>query len=356
LDRDTLRILDVNHNRAREALRVIEDYARLVLDDRDAAAALKACRHELRALATAFSTDCMLSARDIVGDVGRDVKTGGELARQAPLDVVRAAFGRLTEATRSLGEYAKLENAEAAQRAEQMRYRAYELEQRIVLRGDLRQRFAGVRLYVLITASLCKGDWRAVAEAALRGGAGCLQLREKELPDGELMRRALALRELTARHDALLFVNDRPDIARLVHADGVHVGQDDLPVDAVRRIAGTGLLIGKSTHTAAQFAAALAEQPDYLAVGPMFESATKPQDHIAGPETLRQARGQTGLPLVAIGGITTDNAASVWEAGADCLAVCSTIIGARNVQAATEGLAEQAVGHFRGRAAESSDG
>ncbi len=363
MDADVLRILDANVNRAREALRVIEDYARFALDDADAAAAAKRDRHALRDLAAAVAgaataaqgeprawSDPLLAARDIEGDIGRDAKTTAELARGSAEDVVRAAFARLSEATRSLGEFGKLVPSLAgddrtavaagpAQLAEELRYRGYELEQRIALRGTLRRRFREVRVYVLITAAQCRRPWLEVAETAIRGGAGCVQLREKELDDGELLRRARQLCELTTKRGVLLAINDRPDIARLARADIVHVGQDDLPVREVRRIAGGAVLVGKSTHTLAQFEAALAEEPDYVAVGPMFASGTKPQEHIAGPATVAAARGKTKVPLVAIGGITPDNAAEVVASGADCMAVCAAVSGANDPAGAVARLA-----------------
>jgi thiamine-phosphate pyrophosphorylase len=338
MDADVLRIIDVNVDRAREALRVVEDYARFVLDDASAAAAVKHCRHELRAVTAAVGADALLGARDIVGDVGRDVKTASELRRDTAADVVRAAFGRLSEAARGLGEYGKLVSESAAAAAETLRYRSYELEQRIVLRGTLRQRFRTVRLYVLITEALCRRPWLETAAAAIHGGAGCVQLREKQLDDGELLRRARQLRELTGSHGVLLAVNDRADIAKLARADIVHVGQSDLSVKEVRRIAGANILVGKSTHTLPQVEAALAEEPDYLAVGPMFESETKPQKHVAGPETLSAARKKTDLPLAAIGGVTAGNATQLVAAGADCVAACAGVIATDDVEAAARAL------------------
>ncbi len=340
MDNDIWRILDVNINRTREALRVVEDYARFVLDDGDAAGAIKRCRHQIGELVGALGADKLLAARDIVNDVGRDLKTPAELRRASTEDVVRAAFGRLTESARVLGEYAKIVSQLAANAAEQLRYRLYELEQRIVLRGALRRRFRAVRLYVLLSAELCRRPWLEVAEAAIVGGAGCLQLREKGLSDAELLARAKQLRELTRRHGVLLAINDRPDIARLASADIVHVGQDDLSVRDARRIAGAAILVGKSTHTIQQFEAALAEEPDYLAVGPMFPSPTKPQNHIAGPNTLESLRSRTDLPLVAIGGINADNIAQLVAAGADCVAACAGVIGAQDVTTAARALAQ----------------
>ncbi len=133
-------------------------------------------------------------------------------------------------------------------------------------------------------------------------------------------------------------MNDRPDIAVLAGADAVHVGQDDLPVEAVRRIVGPDLVVGKSTHTLEQALAAAREGADYIAVGPMFPSTTKPQDHVAGLETLRQVAGRVNVPLVGIGGITAGNCAEVMAAGAQAVAVCQAVIGQEDVRTAAEAI------------------
>jgi thiamine-phosphate pyrophosphorylase len=198
--------------------------------------------------------------------------------------------------------------------------------------------FSTVKIYILLTEALCRRDWHETAEAALEGGARAIQLREKQLPDVELRRRARRLRELCERWGALLIINDRPDIALAVSAHGVHLGQDDLPVTEARRILGDEYIIGVSTHTFEQAQAAIADLPDYVAVGPMFPSRTKAQDHIAGPKTLVAVRRLTSLPLVAIGGITAENAAECTPA--DALAVCRTVIAADDVASATRELME----------------
>lgn len=343
MDPALLRILDANLNRAREGLRVIEDYARFALDDARLAQKAKSHRHALAAIARTLNPAELLAARDTAGDTGRTTKTAAELSRSTTEQVVRAEFARVGEALRVIAEFGKIANAQVAVEAETIRYKLYELEQGLLLRGPLLARFRAARLYVIVTAALCRNDWLFTAEAALQGGAGILQLREKGLPDGELLRRVLALRELTLRYGALLILNDRVDLARLAGADGVHVGQDDLPVAAARKIGGGGMLVGKSTHTIEQFDAALREEPDYIAVGPMFPSTTKPQDHIAGLETLRAAAGQSRsagveLPLVAIGGIDTSNARSVMAAGATCVCICSAVLSTADPQGAAASL------------------
>jgi thiamine-phosphate pyrophosphorylase len=328
------RILDANFNRAREALRVIEDFARFIQDDPVGCELVKNLRHDLVACMRRLPSDRLLSARNTPGDVGTGIFTASERCRLDARDVCTAAVKRLPEALRTLEEYGKVVDPQFAVAIEALRYRAYDLEQRMLLRGDRSGRFARVRLYVLITESLCRGDWPAVAEAAIAGGADCLQLREKGLNDGELLRRARQLGEICRRREAIFIVNDRPDIARLADADGVHLGQTDVSVADARRILGPDRLIGLSTHTEEQLRAALAARPDYIAVGPMFASSTKPQDHVPGPDLLACAARQTDLPVVPIGGITSENMGILQAAGAHRLCVCAAVISAPDVAAA----------------------
>lgn len=341
MDESVLRILDVGLNRAREALRVIEDFARFARDDRAVAELARHLRHELRFIAQELGMQRLLAARDAAGDVGRPDVAAPQPDRSTPEEVAQAALARLAEAARSIAEYARIVDPQVALRAEQLRFQAYDLQQRIVLRSELVARLRAVRLYVIITRALCRGDWLQTAEAALDGGAGCIQLREKQLPDRQLLAAARALRELTARRGALLIVNDRPDIARLCGADGVHVGQDDLSVAEARSIGGGRLLVGQSTHTLEQLQAALLEQPDYVALGPMFPSPTKPGNALAGPEMLRAAADRTPLPLVAIGGIRADNVEQVIRAGASCAAVCSAVVSDPDPRAAARAILER---------------
>jgi thiamine-phosphate pyrophosphorylase len=329
------RLLDASFNRAREAARVLEDAARFLLDDAGLTEAAKGLRHRLSAAALALPVAGQFSLhRDTPGDVGTDMTTPAESLRAAPASVVGSAFGRLSEALRSLEEYSKLLDPAAGAAFKQLRYDAYTLHTRLMRRLQPKPALGALRLYVLITADLCRGDWLAVAESALAGGADALQLREKALADGELLRRARALADLCHRHDALFILNDRPDIAVLAGADGVHLGQEDLPIAAARRILGHDAIIGKSTFTLEQALAAAKEGADYIAVGPIFPTATKPQEPVAGLEALRQVASRLNLPPVAIGGITPDNAPAVLAAGAQALAVCQAVIAQPDPKAA----------------------
>ena len=338
-----LRLLDANANRAREGLRVTEDFARFVLDDRELSAALKAIRHELAAILGPLLGEAILH-RDTPGDVGTANKTQAEQQREDVADVVTAAGKRLGEALRAIEEYLKTISPADAGRIEQLRYRFYDIEQRLARTLCPAKRFADVRLYVLITERCCRGDWFDAAEQALLGGADCLQLREKELESGELLRRARRLVELCHRHGKLCIINDRPDIAILSDADGVHVGQGDLPAVEARKLIGRGKILGVSTHRIEQAKQALLDGADYIGVGPVFPSATKPREFVAGLGYARQVAAEVPLPAVAIAGITVANVDEVIGTGIRAVAVTAAVLDCDDPRGAAAELKARLMG------------
>ena len=327
---DVLRLMDANANRARETIRVMEDAARFLLDDAELSQALKSLRHDLAAALA--GVDGLDAWRNTPGDVGTAATTESEYRREGAWGVATAASKRLGEALRSLEEYSKTLGPDAADvptALEQIRYRGYDLQQRLLKRLGT-GRPAQWRLCVLLTADLCPdGDWRRVAEQALAGGADCLQLREKNLDAGPLRERAAQLVELAHAAGASVVINDRPDVALVTGADGVHLGQDDLSVTDARRLVGHRLLIGVSTGHLPEVDAAAEAGADYVGAGPMFTTNTKAKDHLAGPTYVQKLRNaHPRLPHLAIGGITPDNARDVIDAGARGLAVSSAVCGA----------------------------
>jgi thiamine-phosphate diphosphorylase len=194
------------------------------------------------------------------------------------------------------------------------------------MREQWRGRLRG--LYVITDPQL-GGGHLAGARAALQGGARLIQLRDKVATTRQLIEYAQALRALTRDYDALLIINDRLDVALAVGADGVHLGQDDMPVPLARRVAGDALIIGVSAETVEEAIRAEAEGADYLGVGPMFATATKPDAGApVGPERLRQIKQRVTIPVFGIGGITLENAEQVLQAGADGICVISAVLGA----------------------------
>jgi thiamine-phosphate pyrophosphorylase len=325
---DAARVLDANFNRAREAARVLEDYCRFALDDRFLTEQVKELRHGLAAASARVPANLLLAARETQRDVGTTVSAAGEYDRGTPAQVAAANLKRLQESLRSLEEFGKLFGPDLGRELEALRYRAYTLERAVVSGGWARERLAAAKLYVLLSGSACVAalDW-TIEQAAL-GGADIIQLREKSLSDRELLSRARDVRRWTRKAGVLFVVNDRPDIARLVEADGVHLGQDDLPVKEARRIVGPDALVGVSTHTVEQVRAAVLDGADYIGVGPVFASKTKTFDRLPGPDFVRAATAETSLPAFALGGIGPGNLAQVVAAGARRVAVSAAIAAA----------------------------
>lgn len=333
-----LRIIDASLNRAREALRTIDDLARFWQQSTVLCEQAKQLRHQLSQLLCSPSftsvvpNQLLLANRNTPGDVGTSITTPGEVSRAGLGGVAAAACARLTESLRSAEECLKTlpGAASLAHHLEQLRYRAYSLEKDLLTAiGD--GRCPQWRLCVLLTQSLCKLDWRVVAQAALQAGADCLQLREKHLEAAEVLDRALYLRTLTSKAGAALIINDRIDIALASGADGVHLGQADLPIAAARSLCTRPLFIGVSTQTLDQVQAAWQAGADYCGVGPMYDTTTKDKPVIAGPIALRAyTQFAHAKPHLAIGGIAPHCIAELVEHGCRGVAVSSAICGSES--------------------------
>jgi thiamine-phosphate pyrophosphorylase len=208
-----------------------------------------------------------------------------------------------------------------------------------------RERLARARLYVVTGAREDRGDLEGFLDAILGEGVDIVQLREKEAEAGDLLRWGRAFAEAAGRHGALFVVNDRPDVALALGADGVHLGQDDLPPSFVRDLVGSAVLVGLSTHTPVQWAGAGGEA-DYLCAGPVYETPTKPGRPAAGLEYIRHAAaaaraevaGRPGRPWFAIGGIDATTLPAVVEAGADRIVVVRAVTEAEDPAAAVRSL------------------
>jgi thiamine-phosphate pyrophosphorylase len=327
---DLARIVDASANRASEGLRVVEDYVRFVLDDPGLTRRLKEARHRLAAALRGFDYEMLIGSRDTREDVGTHIMTPAEQVRENPRAVLTANFKRTQEALRTLEEYGKLVDIWLAGRFEVLRYDFYTLEKLTLTALGAYRLLEDAKLMVLVGGLRTMGDLTWVVGEALAGGADVIQLREKKVPDRDLLARAREVRILTAQAKARFILNDRPDLARLAGADGVHVGQDDLAVRDLRRIVGPNLLIGVSTHDRSQLDAAILAGAGYLGVGPVFPSATKEfsEPELAGLALVQAAAETTNIPWFAIGGITEENVQRVLDAGATRIAVSAAVVKA----------------------------
>jgi thiamine-phosphate pyrophosphorylase len=178
-----------------------------------------------------------------------------------------------------------------------------------------------------------------IIAALAAGGARIIQLREKRLSDRELYELSLLYRKETLRHDMLLIINDRPDVALLCGADGVHLGQGDLPIREVRKLLGPGAIIGGSAHSPEEAERVEAEGATYVNIGPIFPTITKPGVHAIGLEALKETISRVGVPVTCMGGITEDNIGKVLAAGARHIGMVGAIFGQADVAAAVARLA-----------------
>jgi thiamine-phosphate pyrophosphorylase len=320
-----LRITDAAANRASEGLRVIEDYLRFALDDGHLTLLCKSIRHELAAALAEIAPAERHAARETQADVGTHLSLPAELVRANLAAVVQANFKRVEQSLRSLEEFSKISAPQLAAQFEQLRYRIYTLERAADITRTSLDRLSGATLCVLIDGGASQDAFRQRAQSLIAVGVPMLQLRDKKLPDRELAERARLLGELTRDSGTLFIVNDRPDLALLAGADGVHVGQDDLPVKDVRQIVGPNKLVGVSTHSLEQARAAVLDGANYFGVGPVFPSGTKSFAEFPGLDLLQAVAAEIALPAFAIGGITLENIALVLEAGIQRVAVSGAI-------------------------------
>jgi thiamine-phosphate pyrophosphorylase len=320
------RILDAAANRAREGLRVAEDFVRFVLDDRHLTEQCKQLRHDLTALLGQIPGEQFLAARETLSDVGTTLATPSEERRSDATEVLLANFARVQESLRSLEEFGKLIDPVWAAEIKQLRYRSYTLHRAVEITRNSIKRLTNSRLYVLIDGRSTLDDCRQLAQALIAAGVHVIQLRDKKLDDRQLMERVRVLRELTRGTETLFIINDRPDLAAVCRADGVHLGQEDLSIKDARAIVGADALIGVSTHTIQQARQAVLDGANYIGVGPTFPSGTKQFEKFPGLKFLRSVAAEIRLPAFAIGGITPANLPQVLSTGITRIAVSGAIV------------------------------
>jgi thiamine-phosphate pyrophosphorylase len=341
----TLRTIDANFNRAVEGLRVVEDHARFVLNDEFLAATCKRLRHDLTTALTALDPNgARFIARDTLADVGTTITTPQESERVSAEQLVAANWQRVSQALRVIEEFAKL-LGHSGVAFEQLRYQSYTIAKACAANERSQTIWQDRRLYVLIDGGNSEDEFTALATELIKT-VDVLQLRDKQLDDRTLLARAHLLRRLIDSHHGdepkpLFIMNDRPDLAILSRANGVHVGQEELPVSEVRRLVGTRLQIGVSTHSIEQARAAVLAGADYLGCGPTFPSSTKQFEQFPGLPFLQQVASEITLPAFAIGGVTLNNLPQVIAAGFSRVAVSCAITAATNRASAARQIRER---------------
>jgi thiamine-phosphate pyrophosphorylase len=265
---------------------------------------------------------------------------GEDKTRDLP-EAIAANARRVQESLRVMEEMAKAPGLSLdSDEYRKARFELYTIEKGLLsrmLRKDKVKRLAG--LYVIVDTAWLKGRSHSeVASQAIRGGARVIQLRCKEKSIKEFLDIAGDLKKLCSKNNVLFIVNDSLEVALAVGADGLHIGQDDLPVETARRLLPIDKILGCSARTVDEARIARSQGADYLGVGAMYATTSKEAAEVVGPERLREIRQAVDLPIVAIGGINKSNLRAVMKAGADAAAVISAVMGAEDVEGAVRQL------------------
>ena len=331
---DNAQVIDANLDRAKEGLRVIEDWCRFNSKDRDLIIALK----DLRQLLGIHHKNEYKFARETSSDQGIGLSHASQEKRLKSESILSANCSRVQEALRVIEEFSRASDPKLSKLAAKIRYEIYDLEIKI-----LRSSIYLKRINKLYDSSIClvtspKENLIETVSSALKAGVGMIQYRSKNQKDIEKLNQAIKVASICKEYDALFIVNDRIDIAIAAQADGVHLGQDDLPYKIARKLIGNEMIIGRSTHSKEQIALADKEGHDYLGVGPINFSLTKSNINPLGINFIQETENLTKLPWFAIGGINKENLPEIKSSGAKRIAVIGAIMNSVDPLKATEEL------------------
>ncbi len=317
-------LIDANLDRAREGLRVIEDWCRFGIKREDLVITLKDWRQQLGSI----HNDTYKKARSTETDQGIGLTHPAQGNRSSPKNIVAANCARVEEALRVLEEFARNPDPVLANTAAKIRYGLYDIEVKILEETDGSRRQKRLHLCRLCLITQPNKELISNVTKALEAGIGMVQYRSKNSNDLQRFSEAKQIAALCRDYEALFIINDRIDLALAVEADGVHLGQNDLPAAVARSLIGSERLLGKSTHQLKHIEMAEKEGVDYLGVGPVYPTTTKPESNPVGIGYVIEASKSTKLPWFAIGGIDNSNLKLVKAAGAERIAVASAIMNA----------------------------
>jgi thiamine-phosphate pyrophosphorylase len=340
-NKNLYRIIDANVNRVAEGLRVLEDVERFYFNNYEFSNRLRLLRHNCRENIKSIYKLC-LNNRDSINDIGLKISKNTKIDNKTSLfELVEANFKRAQEALRVLEELLKVIYLyEVSKKYEIMRFELYSLEKDIIqslnfkYRVNKKEEKLKTDLYCITSHEHSLGrDNINVVKEMLEENIKLIQYREKEKSKLEKLKECREIRKITSNYNATFIVNDDIDIAKIVNADGVHIGQDDLPVKEARSILGEDFIIGVSTHSKEQCQKAIKDGADYIGVGPIFKTNTK-KDVCSpvGLEYLKYVTENVDIPFVAIGGIKEHNIGSVLKEKPYMVALVTEIVGAKDIK------------------------
>ncbi|MFZ5969618.1 MAG: thiamine phosphate synthase [Bacillota bacterium] len=322
------RMIDANINRVSEGIRVLEDISRFVIENQRITKELRELRHRVR---KSFVSENLIQHRDSGNDVGFEISSTSTLdKKENPKDLIASNFKRVQEGLRSIEECLKVVGHYRESKIyEQLRYKVYDIEKAF----QVNKAFLDTDIYGITCEALSAGrNNLEVVRQMMAAGIQVIQYREKSKSKLEKYKECETIRRMTRDEGVLFIVNDDIDIALCVEADGIHLGQDDIPVDEARRIAGN-MIIGLSTHNSHQALNAVEMRVDYIGVGPVFPTTTKKNPEPSeGLAYLQWVSKHISIPYVAIGGINEENISQAKAHGGKCFALISDIVGAPSIE------------------------
>ena len=327
------RIIDCNINRVCEGLRVLEDITRFYYNSEDQSKVLKDLRHKIRDISKNYEIK-LLENRDPQTDIGPLISQKLNLTKNSNINsLIMANFKRVQEGLRTLEEVTENKDFE------KFRYLSYQIEKDV---NSLRYKITLPSIYGITFSrnSLNRSNIEIVKEM-IKSGIKIIQYREKDLTLKQMLEECYIIRRLTKASDVTFIVNDHIDIAKIVDADGVHIGQDDLPIKDVRSILGNRKIIGLSTHSQKQALQAVRDGADYIGVGPIYRTKTK--DNVCPPvgyNYLEWVSKNIDLPFVAVGGIKRSNLAQIIKRNAKSVALVSEITGSLDIEKTVKEILE----------------
>lgn len=348
MDHKFLRIIDANTNRLMEGLRVVEEIARLMLNDKKITEKIKSLRGKVKqGIALIGKGDDLINMRDSGSDVGKDMYPASEAERYGISQIITSNIKRAEEASRVLEEFGKLSDKEAGRIFKSVRFELYTIEKELASRlSAVDRRLLDFDLYVVTDPDvLGKRSPVEAVKQAIRGGCKIVQLRDKKASIGQYYNMAKQIAPICRKAGVTFIVNDYLDVCMALDADGIHIGQDDIPVPVARKLLGNGKIIGLSTHSFDQAMKGIRSGADYISVGPIFSTASKPNTKPLGIDLLRRIssainKSSKPVPFVAIGGINKDNIREVFKSSPRA-AVIRAAIGPKDIAGAVRKLRKE---------------
>ena len=315
-------IIDANLDRAREGLRVLEDWARFGLGENDSVKRIK----NFRQILGKNHLEIYKQSRNFIEDECKGLTHKEQSKRNAPDQIISSNAGRVQEALRVIEEFARLHNHELSKIASEIRYEIYTLE--IDLLNLSKYKDSGEilkenNLYVITDQ---KENLLEIIENILIAGVRIIQHRFKAGTDKDNLQEAIQIKNLCTRYNSLFIINDRVDIALASNADGVHLGQDDLELKTARKLLGYSKIIGTSANNSIDITNAVKGGSDYIGIGPIFETSTKKNKKPLGIEKIKTLTKDLNIPWFAIGGVTTKNISNLKSSGFRKVALVSQIM------------------------------